>query len=185
MCWGLDLINSPMVPEGERFVSISAGQDHNCGLREDGSAVCWGGNGGLSICTPDAGGYYSCRTPGAGRDLSPSPPPGELLASLSDEPNCGLTADGKAVCWTAYESGLLPVPESERFTSISSSSQARLRPAPRRHRRMLGSEPSWAGLTAFPESTQPTNSPTSKTRRISFPSAGGALIPVRLTRMEK
>ena len=31
-------------PRGERFTAISAGAAHTCGLRVDGSAVCWGNN---------------------------------------------------------------------------------------------------------------------------------------------
>lgn len=27
-----------------RFVAISSGESHTCGLREDGSAACWGDN---------------------------------------------------------------------------------------------------------------------------------------------
>ena len=36
-------------PQGESLVSISAGTHHTCGLKADGSAVCWGeGIGGRS-----------------------------------------------------------------------------------------------------------------------------------------
>ena len=31
-------------PRGERFTAIDAGAAHTCGLRGDGSAVCWGNN---------------------------------------------------------------------------------------------------------------------------------------------
>ena len=33
-----------MTPSVERFVSISSGGDHTCGLRNDGSVFCWGAN---------------------------------------------------------------------------------------------------------------------------------------------
>lgn len=40
-------------PEGERFVAISSGRFHTCGLRVDGSAVCWGSNSHGQASPPD------------------------------------------------------------------------------------------------------------------------------------
>ena len=55
VCWGFEfddleesgqdprmLFSTPDAPRDERFVSISSGLAHACGLREDGVAVCWG-----------------------------------------------------------------------------------------------------------------------------------------------
>ncbi|MCE2404524.1 MAG: hypothetical protein J4F43_05125 [Dehalococcoidia bacterium] len=123
VCWGAGYHQRLRVPEGERFVAIAVGEDHSCGLREDGSTACWGGRDALSICTSDPGGFYSCLSVGTVDHLPLAPPERERFASLAGDPYCGLTVDGRAVCWTNYQSGLVPAPEGERFTSISSSSQ--------------------------------------------------------------
>ena len=123
VCWGADFNELLSVPEGEQFVAIAAGEDHSCGLRENGLTACWGGTDGFSVCIPDPGGFYSCRSVGAVDHLPLSPPERERFSSLAGDPYCGLTVDGAAVCWTNYQSGLVPAPEGERFTSISASSQ--------------------------------------------------------------
>ena len=123
VCWGADWNGLLSVPEGERFVAINAGSEHTCGLRGDGSTVCWG-DGGLSVCTPVPGGYYHCNSVWRRDHIPQSPPEHERFASLgSGGPYCALRADGSAVCWTKYPSGLVQPPAGERFASISSSSQ--------------------------------------------------------------
>ena len=123
VCWGADSNDRLSVPEGERFIAISVGEQHSCGLRGDGSTVCWG-SGALSVCAPAPGGFYRCKTSGRQDSIPLSPPENERFASLgSGDPHCALRADGSAVCWTKYQSGLVPPPEGEQFTSISSSSQ--------------------------------------------------------------
>ena len=119
-CWGSDFNGRLSVPAGKHFVAIAVGGDHSCGLRQDGSAACWGGDG-LTVCTPDPGGFYSCKAAGPPQYLPSSPPERERFASLAGEPYCGLTAKGRAVCWTNRQSGLVPAPEGERFISISAS----------------------------------------------------------------
>ena len=66
-------------PEGEVFVSISSGGGHTCGLRENGSAACWGN---------DAKGQAS-------------PPKDERFVSISSGMfhTCGHRYDDTAVCW--------------------------------------------------------------------------------------
>ena len=86
-------------PAGEKLTSISTGWVHSCGLREDGTAVCWGSNQGGKA----------------------SPPAGEKFVSVEagTSHSCGLRADGAAVCWGADREDLLAVPVGERFVSIS------------------------------------------------------------------
>ena len=123
VCWGASRNGLLSVPEHERFISINAGENHTCGLRGDGSTVCWG-NGGLSVCTPIPGGFFNCKRLGITDHIPPSPPERERFASLgSGDPYCALRADGSAMCWTNYRSGLVPPPAGEQFTSISSSSK--------------------------------------------------------------
>ena len=66
-------------PAGERFESLSVGWVHACGLRQNGTAVCWGSN------------QYGKATP----------PPGERLKSISSGQShtCGIRLDGTAICW--------------------------------------------------------------------------------------
>ena len=121
VCWGGDWNGLLAVPEGERFVAVTAGEEHSCGLREDGSIACWG-SGGLTVCTPQPDGTTHCYTVGSRDHVPPSPPESERYVLLSPGfPNCALREDGSAACWTSREYGLTAEPESERFTSISSS----------------------------------------------------------------
>jgi len=60
-------------PDGE-FVAISAGGEHSCGLRRDGTVACWGNNGsgqatppGGTFTSADIGGKYSCGVLPSGR----------------------------------------------------------------------------------------------------------------------
>ena len=66
-------------PEGERFASLSTDSPH-CGLRVDGTPVCW--------------------TKYVDSGLA-SPPEGERFTSISASPThaCGLREDGGVVCW--------------------------------------------------------------------------------------
>ena len=98
--------------EAVGFVQVSAGARHTCGLRSDGTVVCWGSDEYRQLQAPsnerftaiDAGGIYTC----------------------------GLRSDGTAVCWgftthsgedlakigSPHYSAPFP-PEEERFTKIA------------------------------------------------------------------
>ena len=120
VCWGGDVNGSLAVPQGERFVAVTAGAKHTCGLRDDGSTLCWG-EGAFEQCTSIPGGEIAC-TILTGDPIPPSPPERERFEALaSGTPHCALRADGSPVCWTNDQSGLLPPPQGERFTAISSS----------------------------------------------------------------
>ena len=69
----------------DHFVSMVGGLTHSCGLRANGSVLCWGGN----------------------EYLQAAPPPNIRLTSLSSSYNhtCGLQANGIAVCWGAEGQG--------------------------------------------------------------------------------
>ncbi|MDE2688487.1 MAG: hypothetical protein OXI16_13470 [Chloroflexota bacterium] len=71
---------------GEKFTMISVGLNYTCGLRADGTPVCWGYNlAGQAV-----------------------PPEGEefRLISTGREYTCGLRADDSLVCWGIHERGL-------------------------------------------------------------------------------
>ena len=75
------------------FTSISSGRAHSCGLREDGTAECWG-----------AGSPNNTKAYNHDQDL---PPEGEKFLSISagDDHTCGLRADGNPLCWGYNEFG--------------------------------------------------------------------------------
>ena len=91
------------VAEGE-FASVSAGKNHTCGVRADGSVACWGRDG----------------------DGEATAPEGEF-ASVSAEGAhvCGLRVDGSVACWGDDEHGEATPPE-EQFASVSAGGCARL-----------------------------------------------------------
>ncbi len=86
-------------PAGEKLTSISTGWVHTCGLRQDGTAVCWGSN----------------------QHGKSSPPPGERFRAISSGTGhtCALRLNGTPVCWGDDAYGRASPPEGERFVSIS------------------------------------------------------------------
>ncbi len=79
------------------FVSVAAGYANTCGLRADGSIVCWGDN------------RYGQATA----------PEGSFIALDSGgNKTCGVRTDGSAVCWGAYIDGLFSLPGGV-FVSVS------------------------------------------------------------------
>ena len=106
--------NNP--PEGE-FLDVAAGRFHACGLRADGSVVCWGSSGEGQATSPggefaaiSAGEYHTCglRPGGAAvcwgeiyyRGVRSGAPEG-AFASIASGHNssCGIRAEGSAECW--------------------------------------------------------------------------------------
>ena len=120
VCWGDDWNSASMAPADERLVSIAAGERHVCGMRSDGTIACWG-SWGMDACFPVADGFNECGGV-RGYGIPPLPPEQESIVQLSsDEPHCGLRADGLPVCWTPFASlGLVPPPAQE-FESISAT----------------------------------------------------------------
>ena len=138
--WGQATLpaTAPASPASAATNSISSGGEHTCGLRADGSAVCWGRNS-LGQATPPVGetfaaissGYdYTCglRADGSaacwGRNNygQATPPVGETFAAISSghDHTCGLRADGSAVCWGRNREGQLTQPLGETFAAIIS-----------------------------------------------------------------
>jgi alpha-tubulin suppressor-like RCC1 family protein len=79
-CWGL---TTGMTPEG-KFQSVSAGIEHTCGVRADGTALCWGNT----------------------KDGRSDAPDGKFLAvSAGGGHSCGLREDHSVTCWGANDKG--------------------------------------------------------------------------------
>jgi len=74
------------------WVTVATGERHTCGVKIDGSLLCWGSN------------YY--RQVGAPTSTSPSEPTQEAsgatnwaTVSAGEAHTCGVTADGAVLCW--------------------------------------------------------------------------------------
>ena len=80
-----------------RFLSVSAGSGHNCGITIDGVVTCWGAN------------YSGQATPPEGTFLS---------VSAGGHHTCDVTTTGDAVCWGHNQYGQ-SMPRAGTFLSIS------------------------------------------------------------------
>ncbi len=119
VCWGtgvdgqLGIGATPVdttpvtLPDGIRFVALSAGKAHTCGIDAGGQAFCWGsdrdGQLGLGAPAAERCSAFPCAT-------RPQPVAGnlrfrELAAGLRF--TCGLTTDGAAWCWGLNDVGQL------------------------------------------------------------------------------
>ncbi len=109
-------------PEGERFTAISTGTSNTCGLRADGTAICWGENtngaafpprderfvaiscGDADTCGLRSDGTFECWgsvTGIPGRNIKPALQPGEQFKAISFGAFhvCALRQDGTPLCW--------------------------------------------------------------------------------------
>jgi alpha-tubulin suppressor-like RCC1 family protein len=121
-CWGVNNAGqlgtgapgsyqpSPLpVGGGLRFASIGTGAGRNCGLTSAGVAYCWGS--GIDGLLGD--GTYGTMACGAGGSFcTPNPTPvagGHTFTALAvgDSHACGLTGDGRAICWGSNRYGQL------------------------------------------------------------------------------
>lgn len=71
-----------------RFLTVSMFNNYACALREDGEAVCWGGDNDLAFVDPPAGPYV------------------QVEAGINA--GCGLRADGEVACWGVVLGNLAP-----------------------------------------------------------------------------
>ena len=79
------------------YVEVSAGSEHSCGTRADGTTVCWGSNHSGELEVP-AGEYRTVFAEG--------------------RHSCGIKTDGAAVCWGDNHNGELDIPDGT-FQTIS------------------------------------------------------------------
>ena len=90
------------------FASASAGYDHTCGVRDNGSVACWGDD----------------------EDGQATPPEGRFASvSAGSNHTCGVRQDGSVACWGQYYASLFseigrPLPIGQvtpdgRFASVS------------------------------------------------------------------
>ena len=114
-CGGGDAGDAPPTEGAARspdgFIAVESGYFSSCGLRNDGSLICWGN----TEYEPDPDGAV----------LYVPPPQGQKFTALSsgDFQACALREDGTPVCWGG-PFGILTPPEGERFAQISVGSRA-------------------------------------------------------------
>ena len=119
-----------------RWLSVSAGDNHSCGIRIDGTVACWG-KGSSGQASPPTGAFSSVSTGyaftcgvradgriacwGSNSDGQATPPPGKFVSvSTGFSHACGVRQDGNLLCWGVNTSGQTRTP-SGLFTSVSSS----------------------------------------------------------------
>ena len=137
-------VNGANIWIGANFASFTAGSSHTCGVRPDGTFVCWGsfsalrefsGYGGNfrgpegQFASIDAGGFHTCgvRADGTVQCWGYSSPKGQFLSVSSGwEHNCGVRNDGTVECWGsgvyANAFGKATPPEGQ-FASVSAGYQ--------------------------------------------------------------
>lgn len=112
-------------PDDERFTTISLGQADGCGLREDGSVVCWGdrlsGVGKCNAVNPSGQGVCWAHIP---EKVVEHPDEDERFKAVSVGPGfaCAIRIDDDIRCWGAKEySPASNYPHVEGpFTDVSS-----------------------------------------------------------------
>ena len=127
---------STPTPTPVKLTAISSGPEHTCGLRLDGTPVCWGGDDfgeasppvGEKFTSISSGEYYTCalRSDGSpacwGLDANSqaSPPPNGRFVTISSgyRHTCALRSDGTPVCWGLNGHGQASPPAGEKLTSI-------------------------------------------------------------------
>ena len=107
-----------------RFLSLSAGWNHTCGIKEDDRAACWGADDDRQTdptSSPqgvDADTRFLALSAGGG----PSDDPGNAAGGHS----CGIKADGRVACWGSSAEGQTDpasaagVDADTRFLAVSS-----------------------------------------------------------------
>ena len=121
-------------PTASSFVSVSAGVQHTCGVRSDGSIVCWGRDEDGQATPPagsfvsvSAGNLHTCGVRSDGSvacwgddEYGQAPPPAGSFDSVSAgfDHNCGVRSGGSIVCWGDDFLGQSTPPASS-FVSVS------------------------------------------------------------------
>ncbi len=105
------------LPAGVRFDSVSAGQDHACGLARDGSVYCWGSNAAGQLGTGDA---VARSTPAA--VLAPLGAPAVSFTNVAAgaQFTCARATTNLVYCWGLNFDGQLGNAENFGFPTPNS-----------------------------------------------------------------
>jgi alpha-tubulin suppressor-like RCC1 family protein len=117
---------SPARVAGElRFIALTAGQFHTCGIAIAGRAYCWGSNasGALGTATQDRCVLYGREVPCSRSPVVLSDTLVFAVLSAGHDHTCGVTASGTAYCWGANTARQLGAPSKDHceFGAISLS----------------------------------------------------------------
>lgn len=128
------------LPVDAHFRAIDAGTGHVCGLREDSTVMCWGGNDAGQLDVPEhtalehiaAGVAHTCALDATGSALcwgdnhfgQSTPPSNSRFSQLTagELHTCGLKLDGTALCWGGNADGQTIPPTGANFTELSAGS---------------------------------------------------------------
>ncbi len=113
-----------------KFKAVSAFYAHSCGLRTDGTIVCWGEDDFGKLDAP--GGHFRAVSVGLGHSCglrtdgtivcwgSRADAPGGSFEAISagGRNSCGLRTDGTIVCWGSRDYGVLNAPAGS-FRAVS------------------------------------------------------------------
>ena len=128
-----DLSAPAVAVDQSRFVAITSGARHACGLRADGTVACWGHNGSGRAEAPagrfssvQAGEWFTCGLRVEGRiecwgylGVNGTGPPDGRFAALAvgRYHACGLRAEGTVACW-GDRGGAQPEPSDGPFAAV-------------------------------------------------------------------
>ena len=93
------IMTNRLPPLGVRFVAVSAGGSHTCGIREDGTVACWGDNASGGS-TPPSGVRF-------------------VAVSAGESHTCGIREDGTVACWGDNFNDKATPPSGVRFSVLS------------------------------------------------------------------
>lgn len=102
-----------------RFLDISAGSVHTCGIRDDQTVECWGA--GRTPYRADPSDDFQRRDPHCdpydpfGCNQSMAPPGRFQKVSAGGSHTCALRLDGRVVCWGTNNHGQASPPSSEKI----------------------------------------------------------------------
>ena len=117
------------------WVSVSVGGNQSCGIKEDGTILCWGGQYESELCPPEepfqqvsVGARHACGVTtdqralcwGQEIDGDLSAPGGDAVEVAAGENfSCGIAAsNGTVICWGNNQYGQGATPEDTKFQHI-------------------------------------------------------------------
>ncbi len=118
---------------------LSAGSNHACEVKTDGTVACWGSNG-FGESTPTVGAFIQVSTGtnftcglktdgsiacwGSNNGGQASPPAGTFVSiSAGDAHSCGVRTNGSVACWGANIVGDATPPNGNDFVEVSAGQQ--------------------------------------------------------------
>ncbi len=103
------------------FTQLTAGEDHTCGLNEEGKAFCWGQNANGQLGNGDSDGTEAepvvVKAPNDTNDTNDTNSTTFVQLAAGEEHTCALDDDGGAWCWGRGANGALGNDNDDRETT--------------------------------------------------------------------